>query len=150
VQEVLPRHYIARTAWLYGHGGNHFVAKVLEWAARGDVTGVVDEVATPTWTRDLAEAIARLIETGLYGVYHLTNAGQASRYEWAREALRLAGCSARLRAVTTAEFRASLRRDAVVPRKPPYSVLRNLAGAHAGIELRPWQSALAGYFASEA
>ena len=149
VQSLLPQHYIVRTAWLYGHGGNHFAGKILGAAERGDLTGVVDEVATPTWTRDLAHALARLIETGLYGVYHLSNAGQASRYQWAKEVLRLAGkSSVSLRPVTTREFRGSLPADAVAPRKPPFSVLRNLAGAAAGIELRPWPGALADYFAS--
>ncbi len=147
VRELLPQHYIARTAWLYGRGGNHFAAKVLAAAERGEVTGVVDEVATPTSTRDLAGALARLIQTGVYGVYHLTNAGQASRYEWARETLRLAGkAGVPLRPVTTAEYRVSLAAGGVAPRKPPYSVLRNLAGASLGIELRPWQEALAAYF----
>lgn len=148
VQEVLPQHYIVRTAWLYGQGGSHFVTKILRAAGQGEVAGVVDEVATPTWTRDLAQALALLIDTGLYGVYHLTNAGETSRFGWAREALRLAGkAEVRVRAVTTAEFRASLPRDAVAPHKPPYSVLRNLAGAATGIELRPWQDALTEYFA---
>ena len=149
VQELLPQHYIVRTAWLYGHGGNHFAGKILRAADRGDLTGVADEVATPTWTRDLARGLARLIETGRYGLYHLTNAGQASRYQWAKEVLRLADKSGvRLRPVTTREFRASLPAGAVAPRKPPFSVLRNLAGAAAGIELRPWREALAEYFAS--
>ena len=149
VQELLPEHYIVRTAWLYGHGGNHFVAKMLRAAEGSELTGVVDEVATPTWTRDLAHALAQLIETGLYGVYHFTNSGQASRYQWTQEVLRLAGKpEVRLRPATTNEFRASLPRDAVAPQKPPYSVLRNLAGADLGIELRPWQEALAQYFAS--
>ncbi len=149
VQEVLPQHYIVRTAWLYGQGGNHFVSKMLRAAEQGEITAVVDETATPTWTRDLAGAIARLIETGLYGVYHLTNAGETSRYGWAKEALRLAGKERVLvHPVTTAEFRAGLPRHAVAPRKPPYSVLSNLAGATAGIELRPWQDALAEYFTS--
>jgi dTDP-4-dehydrorhamnose reductase len=149
VQEVLPQHYIVRTAWLYGHGGNHFVSKIVRAAESGDVTGVVDEVATPTWTRDLAVAIARLVGTGLFGIYHLTNTGEASRFAWAKEALRLAGRSnVRLRPITTAEFRASLPPDAIAPRKPPYSVLRNVAGTAIGIELRPWQDALAEYFAA--
>ena len=150
VQAVLPQHYIVRTAWLYGHGGNHFVAKVLRAANDGDLSGVVDEIAAPTWTRDLARALARLIETGRYGVYHLTNAGQASRYQWAREILRLAGKpDVRVRPVTTREYRASLPAGAVAPHKPPFSVLRNLAGAALGIELRSWQEALAEYFAAE-
>ncbi len=147
VQAALPAHYIVRTAWLYGHGGNHFVSKILRAAEGSELTGVVDEIATPTWTRDLARAVARLIETEKYGLYHLTNAGQASRYEWAAEILRLAGKSdVPLRQVTTAQFRASLPPDAVAPQKPPYSVLANTAGAALGIELPPWQEALAQYF----
>lgn len=149
VQAVLPQHYVVRTAWLYGRGGSHFVAKMLRAAESADLTGVTDEIATPTWSRDLAAAITRLIETGRYGVYHLTSAGQASRYEWVQEILRVAGkTSVRVRPLTTAEFRASLPADAVAPEKPPYSVLANTKAAALGIELRPWQDALAEYFAT--
>ncbi len=150
VQTLLPRHYIVRTAWLYGHGGNSFVARILSGAESGDLFGVVDEVATPTWTQDLAHALAQLIETGLFGVYHLTNGGQASRYQWSREILRLAGKSdVGVRPVTTQEYRASPP-SALAPQKPPYSVLRNRAGAALDIELRSWQDALAAYFAEAA
>jgi dTDP-4-dehydrorhamnose reductase len=148
VRDTLEQHYIVRTAWLYGHGGNHFVAKVLRAAEAGPLTGVTDEIATPTWTLDLAGALAQLIQTGRYGVYHLTNAGEASRYDWAREVLRLAGKSdVPLRAVTTAEFRASLPPASEAPAKPPYSVLANTGAAALGIQLRPWQRALAAFFA---
>lgn len=149
VQDALPEHYIVRTSWLYGHGGNHFVSKVLSAAERGPLTGVTDEHSTPTWTRDLAAALVELIATGSYGVYHLANAGAASRCDWAQETLRLAGKSGvPIRPVTTAEFRASLPPDAVAPHKPPYSVLANTTAAALGIELRPWQDALAEYFAT--
>lgn len=150
VQEALPQHYVVRTAWVYGRGGDNFVAKVVRWAASGKLTGVTDEIATPTWARDLAEAIAQLIETERYGVYHLSNTGQASRCDWAREILRLVGTSGvQLEPITTAQFRASLAPDAVAPEKPPYSVLANIAAAALGIELRPWQEALAEYFAEQ-
>jgi len=146
VREALASHYIVRTAWLYGHGGDNFPAKVLRSAASGDLTGVMDEVATPTYTRDLSEAIAALLTTAAYGVYHFTNAGEASRYDWMMEILRLAGREdIAVRPVTTADFRASLKPDAVVPEKPPYSVLVNNRGAALGIRLRPWKEALAEY-----
>jgi dTDP-4-dehydrorhamnose reductase len=149
VREALQQHYIARTSWLYGRDGNHFVSRVLRAAEAGPLTGVTDEIATPTWTRDLAAALAQLIESGAFGVYHLTNAGEASRYDWAKEALRLGGKERiPLRPVTSAEFRASLPPEAVVPVKPPYSVLANAAGAALGIELRPWPEALAEFFAA--
>lgn len=146
VQTLLPRHYIVRTAWLYGLGGSHFPAKILSAAQeRSELSVVTDEIATPTWTHDLAQAIARLIRQPLYGVYHFTNAGACSRFEWAREVLRLAGRpDVTLRPVTTAEYR---RTGGAGPRKPPYSVLRNFVGAVSlGIELRPWQEALEDFF----
>ncbi len=116
---------------------------------------VTDEIATPTLARDLAEAIARLATTGAYGVYHFTNSGECSRFDWAREVLRLAGCSdVALKPTTLAEYKP-------YPPKPPYTVLRNVAaegspgraedspgrGARLGITLRPWPSALAAHFA---
>jgi dTDP-4-dehydrorhamnose reductase len=146
VHAALPQHYVVRTAWVYGAGGDNFVAKVLRWAEGGKLTGVTDEIATPTWARDLANAIARLIETGRYGVYHLTNAGEASRYVWALEILRLSGkADVDVEPITTAQFRASLAMDAVVPNKPPYSVLANTSAAQLGITMRSWQEALAEY-----
>lgn len=151
VETLLPKHYIVRTAWLYGHGGDNFISKILRAAEAGDLIGVVDETATPTWTQDLALALAQLIETGLFGVYHLTNGGQASRYQWSREILRLAGKSdVMLRPRTAKEYRSSLPAGSFTPQKPPYSVLRNRAGAALGIELRSWQDALQAYFAEEA
>ena len=151
VQAALGEHYIVRTAWLYGHGGNHFVSKMLRAAEGGALTGVTDEIATPTWTRDLASAIAALIETRRFGTYHFTNASQASRFEWLQEILRLAGrTDVALRPINTLAFRASLPADAVVPEKPPFSVLANEAGAALGIVLRPWREALASYFAGGA
>jgi len=137
-----------RTSWLYGPGDGHFVAKVLGAAASGSLTGVRDEIATPTWTRDLAEAVARLVATGRYGVYHLTNAGRASRYEWIQAIVELAGLrDVTLRPVSTEEFRRALPADAISPRKPPNSALANVAAAALGIELRPWQEALRAFFA---
>ena len=61
MQGTLPRHYVVRTAWLYAEGGNNFPAKVLRAAqGRRELSVVTDEVATPTWARDLAQAIIRL------------------------------------------------------------------------------------------
>jgi dTDP-4-dehydrorhamnose reductase len=146
VRGAVASHYIVRTAWLYGAGSSNFPQKVLLAAASGALTGVMDETATPTYTQDLARAISVLLGTGAFGVYHFTNVGEASRYEWMREILRLAGRDdVEVRPVTTAEFRASLEPDAIVPKKPPYSVLANTRGAALGIRLRPWQEALAEY-----
>jgi dTDP-4-dehydrorhamnose reductase len=146
VQGTLPRHYVVRTAWLYAEGGSNFPAKVLRLAeGRRELSMVTDEVATPTWARDLAPAIIRLAAQPAYGTYHLTNAGYCSRYEWAAEVLRLAGppwADVTLRPITSAEFSGG-------PPKPPFSALRNEAAARLGITLRPWEAALGEYFRGE-
>ena len=141
VRSLLERYWVVRTAWLYGEGTGNFPSKILAAAERGELSVVTDEIATPTWARDLAAAIASLVQRPVYGVYHFTNGGECSRYEWAREALRLSGRGdVPVRPTTMAEYGA-------FPVKPPYSVLGNEAGAKIGIELRPWREALAEFFA---
>jgi dTDP-4-dehydrorhamnose reductase len=139
--------HIVRTAWLYGDGPDNFVAKVLAAARDGTpLRFVTDEIATPTNADDLADAIRQLIELpdAPPGIYHLTNEGEASRYEWAREIMRLAGLDeSRVEPLTTAELRAGGYDG---PRKPPYSVLANTRARALGITLRPWREALAAYF----
>ena len=141
VQSILDRFYIVRSAWLYAAGGNNFPAKVLQAAANeGELRFVTDEIASPTWARDMAQAIVALIGRSTYGIYHLTNSGCCSRYEWAQRVLELAGRGdVVLRPVVQAEY-------GVPYRKPPYSELANRAAAALGIVLRPWQEALQEYF----
>jgi dTDP-4-dehydrorhamnose reductase len=136
VRETLKEHFIVRTSWLYGPGRASFPEKILK-AARGpgSLRLVTDEIASPTWTTDLAEAIARLIERDAYGTYHLTNAGACSRKEWAEEVVRLAGVDVPVEATTQAEFGAPVR-------KPVNSTLANNRAAALGITLRPWPKAL--------
>jgi dTDP-4-dehydrorhamnose reductase len=136
---------IVRTSWLYGEGGNNFVDKVRAAArSEGPLRFVTDEIASPTYTADLASAIRGLIEKRApAGVYHLVNEGEASRYDWAVEVLRLFGfADVPLEAVTTAQLRAGGYGG---PRKPPYSVLANTRARALGITLRPWRDALAEY-----
>jgi dTDP-4-dehydrorhamnose reductase len=138
---------IVRASWVYGEGGNNFVEKVLAAAREGKALSfVTDEISTPTCAYDLANAIVALIEKRApAGVYHLVNDGEASRYEWAVEALRLAGMgSIAVGAVTTDELRAGGYDG---PRKPPYSVLANVRAKKLGVALRPWREALAAYCA---
>jgi len=141
VQSILDRFYIVRTAWLYAAGGSNFPAKVLRAvASEGELRFVTDEVASPTWARDLAQAIVGLIGQAAYGIYHLTNSGCCSRYQWAQRVLELAGRGdVALRPVVQADFGAPYR-------KPLYSELANRAAAAVGIVLRPWQEALQEYF----
>ena len=148
VRSLFHKAYIVRTAWLYG-GGSDFPAKVLQ-AGSGELRMVTDEVASPTWARDLAEAIARLVERGApAGIYHLTNGGHCSRFEWAKQVLALARRQdVVLGPITQAEYNALDRKlDREPIRKPPFSALANTAAAALGVVLRLWPEALAAYFA---
>jgi dTDP-4-dehydrorhamnose reductase len=138
VRHLLTRFYIARTAWLYAPGGRNFPHRMIELAdEHGALRVVTDEIGNPTYAPDLAAAIAALIRTGAYGVYHLVNSGFCSRYDFAREILRLSGREeVPLEPILLAEF----RRDSTPPRFAP---LANTAAAAHGVTLRPWQEALA-------
>jgi dTDP-4-dehydrorhamnose reductase len=137
------RFYIVRIAWLFGPGGTNFVTKILAAAAQSPALRVAaDEFGNPTYAPDLAAAIVRLTATGHHGIYHLTNAGFCSRYEWAREIMRLAGRP-------DMPIAPILAADWPRPSRPPlHAVLANTAAAGLGIALRPWQEALADYMAT--
>jgi dTDP-4-dehydrorhamnose reductase len=137
-REAIDRCYVARTAWLYAPGGHNFPHRILELAAeRGALRVVSDEVGNPTYAPDLAEAVSALLGTGAYGTYHLANAGYCSRFDFAREVLRLAGQGdVELTPISLADY----QRDSS---PPPFAPLANTAAAALGITLRPWQEALA-------
>jgi dTDP-4-dehydrorhamnose reductase len=100
---------------------------------------VADQVCTPTYTVDLASAVAALLATNRYGLYHVTNADACSWYEFARAIFDLAGVQAYLTPITSQEFKAPARR-------PSYSVLSTTAYESLGLTpLRPWREALGSY-----
>lgn len=140
VRSILSRYYIVRTAWLYARGGHNFIHAILRSAREGLQLRVVsDEVGNPTYALDLAEALVKLIKTQQYGTYHFVNEGHCSRLAFAREALRLSG----LEDVPVTPILSSEFTRASSP--PKFSALKNINGAAIGIQLRPWQEALAEY-----
>jgi dTDP-4-dehydrorhamnose reductase len=140
VRDLLQRFYVVRIAWLFGPGGSNFVTKILDAAGKnGTLRVAADEFGNPTYAPDLAAAIRRLAESGQYGIYHFTNSGFCSRYELARESLRLAGLG-------DLPITPILNSEWPRPSRPPlHAVLANTAGAALGITFRPWQAALAEY-----
>ncbi len=145
VEHLLQQFYIVRVSWLYGRTGNHFIHKITQAAdARGALSVVDDEIATPTYAEDLAAAVLTLVSRPqpTYGWYHLVNEGECSRLGYTQAIMALTG-RARV-PLTPISFRAFPRPAPV----PPYSTLRNSAGAADGIRLRPWQEALADYIAT--
>jgi dTDP-4-dehydrorhamnose reductase len=149
IERYCEKHYVIRTSGLYGAGGSaskggNFVRSILRAAQQGKPLRVVaDQIVTPTSTLELADKVARLLEHESFGVYHMTNTGECSWFDFAQEALRLAGLSVEIAPVTAEEYGAKAQR-------PAYSVLDNTRMRALGIEeFRPWQSALADYIREE-
>jgi len=140
--EILPEVCIARTSWLFGHGGKCFPATILKLAStRPEISVVNDQRGSPTFTRDLASALVQLCRVSARGIVHVTNSGNCTWYDFATEIVRLSGAPAAVKPVTTAEFPRPARR-------PAYSVL-SAASLHAYNVLMPeWQDALRRYLES--
>jgi dTDP-4-dehydrorhamnose reductase len=150
VQNINPKHYVLRTAALYGNhpcrakGGQNFVELMLRLAReRGRVRVVDNEFTSPTATTDLASQIAALSRSDMYGLYHATAEGSCSWYEFAREVFRVADVSVTLEVASPNEF------PAKVPR-PEYSVLENRGLKSHNLNLfRPWQDGLHAYLSEK-
>ena len=130
VRRALPdRSWVVRTAWLYGAHGGCFPRTIARLAReRGTVAVVEDQVGQPTWTRDVADLIVRLVEAEApVGTYHATSSGSCSWFEFAREVVRAAGLDPQVVTPTTSE---AFPRPA--PR-PAYSVLGHDALGRAGV-----------------
>jgi len=123
IQQVGGSCLIFRTSWVYSLRRPCFVTKVLEWASTQKVLRIVDDqISTPTWARTLAEATAQVIAQGRddplgwlaekSGLYHLTDGGACSRYEWAKEILRCKGMldDIEVQPASSAEFSSAVKR----------------------------------------
>jgi dTDP-4-dehydrorhamnose reductase len=133
------RHFVVRSAWLFGIGGPNFVETMLRLAGSGNEVLVVrDQIGSPTYTWHLAYGVVRLIEGIEFGIHHMAAAGQCSWYEFAREIFEQAKVECKVLSITTEEF------GRPAPR-PPFSALTSQR-EHA-IRLPSWQDGLAGYLA---
>ncbi|OGE81211.1 MAG: dTDP-4-dehydrorhamnose reductase [Candidatus Doudnabacteria bacterium RIFCSPLOWO2_02_FULL_48_8] len=130
------KYYLVRTAWLYGGKGagkRSFIDLMLEKAEKGEsIDAIDDEFSNPTYVVDLAQAAAALVEQKKpFGIYHLTNSGQTSWYDWANEILTIKGIQVKLTQVSSDQLKRLAKR-------PKYGILNNTKF----IELRPWTEAL--------
>ena len=134
VRNLSSRWYVVRSAGVYGRGHN-FVRTMLRVAKERDTLKVKDdEFISPTYARDLAEGIAEVIEAGLYGLYHLTNSGTCSWYEFSCEIFSLSGVEVEVVPIPASEY------PLPAPR-PANGVLSALGSP----SLRHWREALADY-----
>jgi dTDP-4-dehydrorhamnose reductase len=111
VQKLLEKYFIVRTSWVFGEHGDNFVKTMLELGKERDEVSVVDDqYGSPTYTSDLAELIVVMIKTNKYGVYHATNEGFCSWYEFAKEIFKAAGMDVKVKPVSSDEFETKAER----------------------------------------
>jgi dTDP-4-dehydrorhamnose reductase len=140
--ETLPDVCIARTSWLFGHGGKCFPATILKLAStRPEISVVNDQRGSPTFACDLASALAQLCRASARGIVHVTNSGNCTWYDFATEIVRASGLPAKVKPVTTAEFPRPARR-------PAYSVLSPDSLHAYNVHMPDWQDALRRYLGS--
>jgi dTDP-4-dehydrorhamnose reductase len=145
VRTTAKKYVLIRTCGLYGVAGSqgkggNFVQTMLAKAKRGDPIKVVnDQTVTPTYTADLANQIAALLQTEHRGLFHMTNEGGCTWYEFARAIFELAGIQADLSPTTSDAYKTPAIR-------PKYSVLENARLKELGLNrMRHWRDALAAY-----
>jgi len=138
------RYFVVRVCGLYGIAGSsgkggNFVENMLKKALAGDAIRVVDDqVLTPTYTVDLAEAVRKLVLSGKSGLYHLSSEGQCSWYEFTRYIFECAGLQANLSPCKTTDFFSPVKR-------PAYSVLSKAKLRGLGLSIPTWKDALPRY-----
>jgi dTDP-4-dehydrorhamnose reductase len=144
VQENCEKYFILRTAWLYGEGKN-FVKTMLSLSKKNNELKVVnDQIGSPTYAKDLAKAIKEIIEkkSDKYGIYHVTNKGEVSWYEFAKKIFEIKNIEIKVNSCTSEEF------PRPAPR-PHYSVLSNQKWIDAGFTpMRDYEEALNEYLNS--
>lgn len=146
VLEEDPLSLIVRTSWLFGAHGNCFPRTILRLAReKGELNVVNDQKGSPTYTQDLALALAEMMEKNVPGgVYHVVNTGEATWYELAKFCLEAAGISAQVVPISSEQWQARARR-------PRYSVLGTTKFRMLGFEALPtWQDAVKRFLRSVA
>ena len=140
VQEIGGNYVIIRTAWLFGPYRKNFVTTILELGRKNrSVSVVTDQHGSPTYTTDLSDAIRTAISKDLRGIYHVTNSGTCSRYEWAQKIFELTGNQVSVLPLKTADY----KRAARVPQNSSLDCTKYTATT--GQKMRPWQEALEEY-----
>jgi len=130
------RCFVVRLSWVFGAGNSNFVKKILEWSKGKDELKVVDDqISSPAYTVDLSRAVVDLLETEAYGIYHMTNTGYCSRYEWAKYILELSGWKGKVIPVKSTEFKTAAQR-------PEFSAMDTFPLRETiGYELPDWKDA---------
>ena len=111
VSEIYEKSFIVRTSWVFGIANNNFNKQLINWSKSKDTLNIVDDqVSVPTYSRDLALFSWKLMETGKYGLYHISNDGIASKYDQAKYVLEKIGWKGRLGKAKTEDFNLPAKR----------------------------------------
>jgi len=149
VRNTLPKHFLIRTCGLFGVAGcwgkaSNFVDAMLRRQRRGEPIRVVnDQWVTPTSASELAQKVIELLQTTEWGLYHMTNEGECTWYEFARTIFKLTGSEVSVEAVDSLSYGAKARR-------PPYSVLENRNAKKIGLTpFSAWEDAVEVYLSKK-
>lgn len=140
IREYLQSYFIVRTSWVFGTNGNNFIKTMLKLEKEKNELNVVsDQIGSPTFSADLAKLIVEMIKTNKYGVYHATNEGFCSWYDFACAIFRMTKCDVKVNPVTSEQYVTAAKR-------PKNSRLSKKALEENGLEkLPPWEDALRRY-----
>ena len=140
VQNTVDKYFIVRIAWVFGVNGKNFIKTMLNLGkTRDSLTVVNDQFGSPTYTYDLARLLVDMVETDKYGIYHATNEGICTWYEFACEIFKQAGMDVKVSPVSSAEYPAKAKR-------PSNSRMSKEKLTENGFEKLPtWQDALSRY-----
>ena len=111
VQEILDKYYIVRTSWVFNINGKNFIETMLRLSKANNQLSIVnDQIGSPTYTKDLSRLLVDMLETSKYGLYHATNEGYCSWYEFANTIFKLANINLDIRAINSNEYASRAKR----------------------------------------
>jgi dTDP-4-dehydrorhamnose reductase len=137
VLATYDKSYVIRTSWMFGIHGDNFCKKLINWSRDREILSIVDDqISAPTYAYDLARYTMELLKTEKYGLYHISNAGEASKYDEAKYVLDKIGWNGELQRAKSCDFTLQARRA-------PYTKLDSTKLEKTiGQKLPPWQSAI--------
>jgi dTDP-4-dehydrorhamnose reductase len=137
VQNLLDKYFIIRISWVFGVNGNNFIKTMLRLAKeRDEISVVADQIGSPTYTYDLTKLIVEMLQTEKYGIYHATNEGYCSWYDFACEIFRQAGLDVQVKPIKTEDYITKAKRPKNSRLSKRKLVQQGLCG------LKEWKGAL--------
>ena len=111
IQQLLEKYYIVRISWVFGENGNNFIKTMRRLGSERDELNIIhDQVGSPTYTADLAPLLVDMMETNNYGIYHATNEGTCSWFEFANEIFKQSNIEVKTNPITTDQYPTAAKR----------------------------------------